>query len=107
MVRPPTIPRRRLNYGSDVPKARQYLIYALTQCYMDAAARMYVMRALTLMTRRHACRRSVNKGKAITAVQKSQIILLKHKTDLSQHEIATAVGVTNSGRVSEIMNGLR
>ena len=107
MVRPPTIPSRRLNYGSDIPQARTYLIYALTQCYMDPAARMYVMRALVLMNRRAACRRSVNKGKKITAWQKQQTLALKNKTDLSTFEIAQAVGLTNTGRVSEIMNGLR
>jgi hypothetical protein len=101
------IPSRRLNYGSDIPKARTYLIYALTQCYMDAAARMYIMRALALMNRRRACRRSVEKGKRITAEQKRQVRMLKFKTDLSYQEIAIATGLTNTGRVSEIMNGLR
>jgi len=73
---------------------------------MDRKARDYCLKALTWMRRRKAVRRAPAKGKRITAEQKRRVKAMEH-TELSQHEIANAVGLTNSGRVSEIMGNLR
>ncbi len=96
----------RLNYGSNVPLGRAYLMLALTQCVMDRSARYCCLKALHLMHRRKAVRRAPAKGRRITAEQKRRVKAMQH-SGLSQHEIANEFGLTNSGRVSEIMNNLR
>jgi len=98
--------RVRLSYGSNVPFARSCLQIAITECVMDRRARNCCLLALRWMRRRKAVRRAPAKGKRITAEQKRQVRAMKH-SELSQHEIANTVGLTNSGRVSEIMGGLR
>ncbi len=96
----------RLKYGSNVPLARACILFALAECVMDREARAYCNKALRLMHRRKAVRRSPAKGRRITADQKRRVKAMVH-SELSQHEIANEVGITNSGRISEIMSGLR
>jgi len=100
------IPKRRLNYGSDCPRARICLGYAL-ECDMDDAARMYVMRALALLYRRRAVRRAPDRAQRITAEQKRKVRSLKYALEYTYHDIANLTGVNNTGRISEIMNDLR
>jgi hypothetical protein len=95
-----------LKYGSNVPFARSCILLAINECHMDRKARDYCLKALRWMHRRKAVRRSPAKGRRITADQKRRVKAMVH-SELSQHEIANAVGITNSGRVSEIMGGLR
>jgi hypothetical protein len=72
---------------------------------MGREARAYCNKALRWMHRRKAVRRSPAKGRRITADQKRRVKAMVH-SDLSYHEIANTVGITNSGRVSEIIAAL-
>lgn len=59
------------------------------------------------MYRRPAVRRTPVRGGAPTAAQAAQIRHLAATTTLSQAQIARSVGLTNTGRVSEILAGVR
>jgi hypothetical protein len=98
--------RNRRSHPSNVPLARRCIYAALRECEMDALARRYCWAALRLMTRREAVRRAPAKAQRITSAQKRQVLAL-NPTELTIHEIANQVGLPNSGRVSEILNGLR
>jgi AraC-like DNA-binding protein len=92
--------------SSDVPLARLYLRIALDEYKMDIGARQYLLAALSLMTRASAVRRAPATLQRITPEMRRAVLNLQH-TDLTIHEIANAVGLANSGRVSEIMTGKR
>jgi len=89
------------NPSSDIPKARALLITALKEKDWR-----YVRAALPLMKRAKAVRRAPNKQKPITPAQKLAVRTLC-RSDLTNHEIATRVGLANGGRVSEIITGKR
>ena len=92
--------------SSNIPLARSYLTYVLSNCDIDADARRYCKAALALMTRRAAVRRAPNQNVRITREHRRRVRALKN-TDLTMHEIAIEVGLPNGGRVSEIMGGKR
>ena len=71
------------------------------------AIRRQVRLALGHMTRHPAVRRVRSKPVLITPAMKTQIRLLARTTDMTAHQIANRVGVRNSGRVSEVLNGRR
>jgi hypothetical protein len=96
----------RLKYGSNVPFARACIILAINECVMDRKARQYLLKALRWMHRRKAVRRAPATPQHITAQQKHRTRALIN-SELTYHEIANEVGIANSGRISEIMNGLR
>ena len=91
------------NPPSDVPRARRLLETGIATRDWS-----YVEAALPLMTRAKAVRRARTKQKPITAaqIQRTKLIALR-EPDTHEHEIANRVGLPNSGRVSEILNGLR
>jgi hypothetical protein len=91
------------NPPSNIPRARQLLQTGLETRDWD-----YVVAALTYMTRAKAIRRARTKQKPITQkqIQAAKRIAMQ-EPDTHEHEIANRVGVANSGRISEILNGLR
>ena len=91
------------NPSSDIPKARRLLIEGMQRKDWD-----YVHAALLLMTRAKAVRRARRKQGRITEAQKRKVLLIAMKEpDTHYHEIADRVGLTNGGRVSEIVTGKR
>ena len=58
------------------------------------------------MRRDRPVRRAPATRRPITRVIRQQIHVLSG-TDLTEHEIANEVGIRNSGRVSEVLNGKR
>lgn len=92
--------------SSNIPLGRRYLEYVLAHCVIDAEARKYCRAALAVMTRDRPVRRAPNRHVRVTRAIRKRVRQLKH-TDLTMHEIANAVGLSNGGRVSEIMGGKR
>jgi hypothetical protein len=93
--------------GSNIPKAREILNTALNN-YPNAPreVRLAIARALELMVRAPACKKTPPVEVRITRQMRARIYKLA-RAKLSHHKIANAVGLPNSGRVSEILNGLR
>ena len=93
--------------GSNIPKARELLNVALNN-YPNAPreVRLAMARALELMVRAPACKKTAPVEVRITPKMRMRIRQLA-RARLSHHKIANAVGLPNGGRVSEILNGLR
>ena len=94
---------RKSNPPSNIPKARELLRTGMKLKDWD-----YVRAALALMTRAKAIRRARQKQGKITDAQKREARrILLQEPDTHMHEIANRTGIRNSGRISEIANGLR
>ncbi len=112
MARP--APTERLNYGSNIPAAREMLeglrdrlrntgTDPITR--QEAAATIEI--ALGMMTRRKPVKVAPRQGQPVTPAMKDRIVKLAQSSpDWTMQRIAVEVG-TNSGRVSEVLNGLR
>ena len=92
--------------SSDVPAARLDLQRALDHGDMDQLTRRLILSALRKMVRDKPIRRAPGKRKKITDRVRANIDQLA-RTDMTMTEIAYAVGVRNSGRISEVLNGKR
>lgn len=95
---------------SNIPRARRYIERALdyVQHGESPLAKKYLALALENMTRKPPVRRARSKPVKIDAALKAHIKrLAKIWPDKTIHEIASMAGVRNSGRVSEVLNGLR
>lgn len=91
---------------SDIPKARALLNEIETMTDL-VTIRRQVRRAIGLMIREPACRRAPEKRVVLDHKIKARIRWLARHTDLTEHQIAEEVGVRNTGRVSEVLNGKR
>ena len=93
-------------YGSNVPEAREdiQIIVNDLRAQGDHAMADRLEAVLHKMHRRPPVRETRKKIPAPTKSQKDQVRFLARTTDMSQLEIAVAVGL-NPGRVSEILNG--
>lgn len=91
---------------SDIVRAREILSGVLRNYTLPPGAALSIAKALQLMNRAPAIRRSRAKKVTITPALKKRVRDL-HRQGLSQHEIAKRVGLPNAGRVSEILNGKR
>jgi hypothetical protein len=73
---------------------------------LPADVKRLLEQALLLMKRDRPVRRAPATRRPITHIIRRQIHVLSG-TDLTEHEIANEVGIRNSGRVSEVLNGKR
>ena len=90
---------------SSIPKARLTLQLALlTKDFR--AARKLVKSAIGMMTRSSPISRAKGKRVKVTPMLRKQVISLS-KTGMSQHQICSKVGLSNAGRVSEILRKKR
>jgi len=99
----------RLEYGSNVPLARE-ILRGISRDDVMPDAWEQIQEALTLMTRAKTVRKAPNKMRGrITELMKQRIHELAATTNLTCAEIALAVGLppSASGRVSEVLHGLR
>jgi hypothetical protein len=108
----------RLNYGSNIPAAREIVSEVLSELNSlasyghaspdDIAAQAGRLReALGMMTRRQPVKVAPRRGQPVTEAVKARIKqLAAANPDWSMQQIAVEAG-TNSGRVSEVLNGLR
>jgi hypothetical protein len=93
---------------SDIIKARTIIeSLMLLGLVKDRAVKRQLKRALKLMRREPPIRHTKkSKRVPITPKLRSKIRHLA-ATDMSIHDIANAVGLHNSGRISELLNGKR
>lgn len=92
---------------SDVPLARLLLHKALAAKSLDEAQRL-IARAIPLMHREEYVRRAPAKRKVIDQELRRRVKRLAHTNpNMTMHQIADAVGLRSSGRVSEVMHGKR
>jgi hypothetical protein len=90
---------------SDIPAAREALKEAKKIKDLPQDARNLINKALRLMWRDKAIRRAPGKPSNIGILKRAQIRHLARTTNMTMHQIAMSVGVRNSGRVSEVLNG--
>jgi hypothetical protein len=93
--------------SSDIPRARQILERALSYTDLNIV-RGEIRHALSFMTRVSAIRRAPAQRVVITAAKRKRIKkLARSYPRATQHQIADAIGLRNSGRVSEVLHGKR
>lgn len=105
---------KRLEYGSNIPAARELLIGLYDRLMASGSERItryeaatIIEEALGMMTRRKPVQVAPRQNKPVTAEVKAHIKeLAATNPDWTMQNIAVAAG-TNSGRVSEVLNGLR
>lgn len=91
--------------SSNIPKARLNLQLALLTREIREV-RKYIKNAMKMMTRDTPISRAKGKRQKITMAMRKQVIALS-KTGMSQHQITSKVGLSNAGRVSEILRKKR
>jgi hypothetical protein len=92
---------------SDIILARTLIRQVLKEASLDSLHKRKLRKALRLMTREPAIRRTTRKRPVkITSHLRGRIRELL-KTDMTMHQIATLTGVNNSGRISEVAHGKR
>lgn len=94
---------------SNIPLARELLtdVYKSARSNLTTEERSSFRKALRLMTRRTPLRRAKLERIAITKKMKKKIVKLAKDPTMTSHAIANAVGLRNSGRVSEVLHKLR
>lgn len=94
---------------SDIPGARRILQGLLTDCVLGPHVRDCIREVISKMTREPAIRRARSQMTPITDTQKLAMKVLSRNTHLTCADIAIRVGLPSSasGRVSEVLNGLR
>ena len=91
--------------SSNIPKARLTLQLALlTKDFREI--RKHIKNAIHMMTRDTPVRRAKGRPVKITPALRRQVIALS-KTGMSQHQITSKVGLSNTGRVSETLRTKR
>lgn len=98
--------------GSNIPKARSIIQGLIDDIAPERGFKLYVLHeALALMTRAPAKRRARPQpnSSTVTPEQKARILELAQNRNMTCAHIATAVGLPSSasGRVSEVLHGLR
>ena len=101
----------RLDYGSNVPLAREELTQIAAELrrslpLSNGPIADRIDAAVLKMTRRKVKRRAPNTSAKITPELKAEVMRLFNSGDMSNAQIASAVNV-NPARVSEILNGLQ
>jgi hypothetical protein len=89
---------------SDIPLARDYL--DITRIHLERAAET-LRASISLMTRESPKKRAPPTRQVITAEQRRKVMHLWLTTNMTQHQICTACGLANAGRVSDIVNGVK
>jgi len=93
---------------SNVPLARTLLKELVAEYQFDPIAKRRFSRILRLMTRVPYKRRAASKRQVIDKPLRRRIKRLAHyNPDMTEHEIANAVGLRSSGRISEVIHNLR
>lgn len=92
---------------SDIIKARENIEDVLEHGKIDARSRRTLRRALALMYREPAIRRATARRVVIDLIKRREVRRLAATTDMTAHQIADAVGLRNSGRVSDVLHGRR
>jgi hypothetical protein len=93
---------------SDIVKAR-YLIEQVLQTdgTLSRTTRLRLRTAHMLMFRAKTIRRAPPQRRAIDRKMRRTIRRLVATTDMSMHDIANAVGLRSSGRISEVLHHKR
>jgi hypothetical protein len=90
---------------SNVVQAKKFLTEARL---MHKRADELMRAAMRLMTREPPIRKGTKHRKVpVTPAMRVEILRLARDPNLTIHEIGNRVGLRNSGRVSEILNGKR
>jgi hypothetical protein len=93
---------------SNIPLARAHLRNLLAASKtLSRSDRYSIAFALGYMTRVKYVRRAPGKRKPIDRKLRQQVRDLVRHTSMTQHQIATRLGLGSSGRVSEVMHGKR
>jgi hypothetical protein len=93
---------------SNIPLARAHLRHLLdTSKTLSLSDRVSINVALKHMKRVKYVRRAPGKRKTIDRKLRQQVRDLVRHTSMTQHQIATRLGLGSSGRVSEVMHGKR
>lgn len=94
---------------SNIPHARELVSGVLqsARSNLTPEERADLRNALRLMTRRSPMRRAPTERIEVTRKMKKKIVKLARDTEMTNHDIAIAVGLRNGGRVSEVLQGLR
>ncbi|MGY3278178.1 hypothetical protein [Bradyrhizobium sp. S3.7.6] len=92
--------------SSNIPKARELLSHVLNTAALSHSTRSTISTALNMMTRSAPVKRAPAVRQTIDRKLRSRVLQLARQ-DYTHHEIAEMVGLRNSGRVSEILNGKR
>ena len=92
---------------SEIIKARDIIGTILREGVMDYTSRRRLHRALALMYRETPVRRAKARRVVIDARKRRAVHRLAENTDMTEHDIAQAVGLRNGGRVSDVLNGRR
>lgn len=99
--------RERLNYGSDIPGARAIIEQVINDNTLQHGHKARLQEALAKMTRRRPVKVAPRQTKPVTAEVRAEIRrIAAENPDWTMQQIGTATD-TNSGRVSEVLNGLR
>ena len=91
---------------SNIPQARAIIQMVLKLSVLDPVARRHLHKALGLMKRVPAIRRVRGHRTVINAAIRRQIHKLA-ATGMTMFQIAQAVGISNQGRISEVLRGKR
>ena len=91
--------------SSNIPRARLTLKAALLTREMREV-RKYIKAAINMMMRDTPVSRAKGKRVKVTPALRKRVIALS-KTGMSQHQITSKVGLSNAGRVSEILRKKR
>jgi hypothetical protein len=92
--------------SSNIPLARQILHSLLTDPDLPKHIRKGIVLALEKMTRASPCRRVAGKRMYLSPSLKRRVRRLE-RSGLTEHQIANATGIRNTGRISEILNRKR
>lgn len=95
---------------SNIPLARSRLADILVRFGSDditPKARREIKKIIPLLHREKFIRRAKAHRTRITKAMRNEVHRLARTTNLTYHQIATRVGLGNTGRVSEVLHGKR